>query len=167
MYVYRSTACLYSRWLHGHRTRTKGYISKMSFSKRHISLLIHLLFELWTGSIKSYVWSKINIKCASLFHAVNKGPRRTNKKRWGWVVASGKRESKTEIWWGSRLASQGYPPPQRPWGHLPREAARIRLAPRAGGLLSSCWPESAIGSGNLCGPTRVLKGGELSFPLIK
>lgn len=114
MYVYRSTACLYSRWLHGHRTRTKGYISKMSFSKRHISLLIHLLFELWTGSIKSYVWSKINIKCASLFHAVNKGPRRTNKKRWGWVVASGKRESKTEIWWGSRLASQGYPPPRGP-----------------------------------------------------
>ena len=34
-----------------HRKRTKGCISKTSFSQRNLSLLIHLLFESRTGSI--------------------------------------------------------------------------------------------------------------------
>lgn len=35
-----------------HGGRTKGYVSKMSLSKRRLSLLIHLLFELRAGRNK-------------------------------------------------------------------------------------------------------------------
>lgn len=59
-----------------HGRRTKGYMSKMGLSKRSLSLLIHLLFELRAGSNKPWARSRVNIRTRLLRPVViHKGPR--------------------------------------------------------------------------------------------
>ena len=94
-----------------HGKRTKSYILQMNFSKRHISLLIHLLFDLRIGSILPHVRSKRNIKNvhpSSMMSSI-KGLGGPTKRDEDGVDASEK-ESKTEMWSrGQMLNSQGCP----------------------------------------------------------